>query len=450
MSSRSSGALPFPITQTHLLMTRSHPLKEYLIKFSMMNGMKTLTINFKTFTESTRLDYAKGKYVSHPSTEEVKAELAKIVNSPILLDRIPVLKIAFPVAWRIMFTFVIQVHGGNYSSTEQGSKASGSLPQKRKTPKSKKPLTKTKGIRKSQPLPESTTTDPKDSGGNVQPADKGLPSTAFDEGMVKTTPLPEGPRRDKDSEGLKPPADMELQTNHVIDPSGTDAEYQVDENQSTRLRYHSLTENEGKTSSEESDNEEVFAAREEIDEYIPPTDESASDSSSPKLKKYDNIMPLTERQLTDKLVQSIIDCLDKNSTERAELLKALNRVTETLKVVQEAVKDDLALNKKVIEATEAYINNSTSLVQKVDLVTHGKKGMATHSHIYVSKVSIVSPNINTACPQVSTANFSDNNVYAFMVENPNGSNLLQQDLEQIHEDDLEAMDLKWLAYAFRL
>ncbi|GJY29269.1 putative ribonuclease H-like domain-containing protein [Tanacetum coccineum] len=42
-----------------------------------------------------------------------------------------------------------------------------------------------------------------------------------------------------------------------------------------------------------------------------------------------------------------------------------------------------------------------------------------------------------------TANFSDNTVYAFMVENPNGSNLLQQDLKQIHEDDLEAMDLKW-------
>ncbi|GKG15542.1 hypothetical protein Tco_0357865, partial [Tanacetum coccineum] len=59
------------------------------------------------------------------------------------------------------------------------------------------------------------------------------------------------------------------------------------------------------------------------------------------------------------------------------------------------------------------------------------------------EVSTVSPNVNTACPQVSTANFSDNIVYAFMVENPNGSNLLQQDLEQIHEDDLEAIDLKW-------
>ncbi|GJW56435.1 putative ribonuclease H-like domain-containing protein [Tanacetum coccineum] len=59
------------------------------------------------------------------------------------------------------------------------------------------------------------------------------------------------------------------------------------------------------------------------------------------------------------------------------------------------------------------------------------------------EVSTASPNVNTASPQVSTANFSDNAVYAFMVENPNGSNLLQQDLEQIPEDDLEAMDLKW-------
>ncbi|GJV79809.1 hypothetical protein Tco_1515679 [Tanacetum coccineum] len=29
------------------------------------------------------------------------------------------------------------------------------------------------------------------------------------------------------------------------------------------------------------------------------------------------------------------------------------------------------------------------------------------------------------------------------LQNPNGSNLLHQDIEQIHKDDLEAMDLKW-------
>ncbi|GKF46212.1 ribonuclease H-like domain-containing protein, partial [Tanacetum coccineum] len=59
------------------------------------------------------------------------------------------------------------------------------------------------------------------------------------------------------------------------------------------------------------------------------------------------------------------------------------------------------------------------------------------------QVSTASPNVNTASPQVSTASFSDNAVCAFMVENLNGSNLLHQELEQIHEDDLEAMDLKW-------
>ncbi|GKC35038.1 hypothetical protein Tco_1047422 [Tanacetum coccineum] len=66
------------------------------------------------------------------------------------------------------------------------------------------------------------------------------------------------------------------------------------------------------------------------------------------------------------------------------------------------------------------------------------------------QVSTASPNVNTARTQVSTASFSDNAVYAFMVENPNGSNLLHQDLEQIHEDDLEAIDLKYNTPCFRV
>ncbi|GJV60716.1 hypothetical protein Tco_1466816, partial [Tanacetum coccineum] len=44
-------------------------------------------------------------------------------------------------------------------------------------------------------------------------------------------------------------------------------------------------------------------------------------------------------------------------------------------------------------------------------------------------------------PRTSSTN--DVNTAKPAYENPNGSNLLQQDLEQIHEDDLEAMDLKW-------
>ncbi|GJV79915.1 hypothetical protein Tco_1515785 [Tanacetum coccineum] len=77
------------------------------------------------------------------------------------------------------------------------------------------PSTLDEGTRKSQHLPEGTTTDPKDSGGNVQSADKGLPSMVFNEGTAKTTPL-----RDKDSDGNKPPADIEPVNPTVANPSG--------------------------------------------------------------------------------------------------------------------------------------------------------------------------------------------------------------------------------------
>ncbi|GJT20941.1 ribonuclease H-like domain-containing protein [Tanacetum coccineum] len=49
----------------------------------------------------------------------------------------------------------------------------------------------------------------------------------------------------------------------------------------------------------------------------------------------------------------------------------------------------------------------------------------------------------TIFEELARISVSDNTVYAFMVENLNGSKVLHQDLEQIHEDDLEAMDSKW-------
>ncbi|GKD18573.1 hypothetical protein Tco_1207731, partial [Tanacetum coccineum] len=97
------------------------------------------------------------------------------------------------------------------------------------------PSTLDEGTRKSQPLPKGTTTDPKDSGGNDHLADRDLIFTASDEGAAKTTSFLEGPRGDKDLEGLKPPADMEPQTNPIGDPSGTNANHQADQTQSARV-----------------------------------------------------------------------------------------------------------------------------------------------------------------------------------------------------------------------
>ncbi|GKC56056.1 ribonuclease H-like domain-containing protein, partial [Tanacetum coccineum] len=44
---------------------------------------------------------------------------------------------------------------------------------------------------------------------------------------------------------------------------------------------------------------------------------------------------------------------------------------------------------------------------------------------------------------VSTANLSDDTVYAFLASQPNESQLVYEDLKQIHEYDIEEIDLKW-------
>nr|GEW55553.1 ribonuclease H-like domain-containing protein [Tanacetum cinerariifolium] len=57
--------------------------------------------------------------------------------------------------------------------------------------------------------------------------------------------------------------------------------------------------------------------------------------------------------------------------------------------------------------------------------------------------------VNTASSQVNTAssliidNLSDAVICAFLVRQPNSTHLVNEDLEQIHPDDLEEMDLKW-------
>ncbi|GJY85241.1 putative ribonuclease H-like domain-containing protein [Tanacetum coccineum] len=59
------------------------------------------------------------------------------------------------------------------------------------------------------------------------------------------------------------------------------------------------------------------------------------------------------------------------------------------------------------------------------------------------EVSTATTKVNTASTEICTASFSDATVYAFLSTQPKGSQLVHEDLEQLHDDDLEEMDLKW-------
>ncbi|GJV22783.1 hypothetical protein Tco_1375478 [Tanacetum coccineum] len=324
-------------------------LKEFLIKFLVLNGQRPLTLDFKTFCSTTGLDYNNGKYVAHPAPDVVLNEnysSTKQVNS-----------IQQLLAFSLITGTEVDIEEIIYS--DLGHETSGALSKKRKKPKSKKPPTETK-----VPPP------------NPMKGSEDTTSTTPNKGTTKTTPHPEGSLRDKDSGGNIPSADMEPIHTLVADPSGTGAK---------------------------SDEEEVLATGDDMDEdpqddaevRTPspgPTQpnpshvqESTSDSSSPDLEKFDNTLPLTKRQLikylrkasidqyydeniahrdqTNKLVKASMSFLDRSSTTISDLYKGLNVITELLKNINTAIKDDPATNQKINEATETFAKISSNITE---------------------------------------------------------------------------------------
>nr|GEV39365.1 ribonuclease H-like domain-containing protein [Tanacetum cinerariifolium] len=97
--------------------------------------------------------------------------------------------------------------------------------------------------------------------------------------------------------------------------------------------------------------------------------------------------------------------------------------------------DDLYNNFKIVEQEVKGTTYTNSNTQNIDF-------MSSPSPNSTDEVP-TDFGVSTASPHVSTANLSNATVYAFLANQPNGSQLVHEDLEQIHEDDLEEIDLKW-------
>ncbi|GKB28808.1 ribonuclease H-like domain-containing protein [Tanacetum coccineum] len=102
--------------------------------------------------------------------------------------------------------------------------------------------------------------------------------------------------------------------------------------------------------------------------------------------------------------------------------------------------DDLYNNFKIVEQEVKGTASSSSSSQNLAFMSSTS---STNEVNTAYGVSTANTQASTASTQVSTANLSDDTVYAFLASQPNGSQLVHEDLEQIHEDDLEEMDLKW-------
>ncbi|GKD85869.1 ribonuclease H-like domain-containing protein [Tanacetum coccineum] len=112
------------------------------------------------------------------------------------------------------------------------------------------------------------------------------------------------------------------------------------------------------------------------------------------------------------------------------------------KIVEQEVKRTVTLSSNSSSQNVAFVSTpsstndvNTASVQVITVSTPVSTPISTPVSTFVSTpVSTASSNY---------ANLSDATVYAFLANQPDGSQLVYEDLEQIHEDDLEAMDLKW-------
>ncbi|GKD32631.1 hypothetical protein Tco_1248140, partial [Tanacetum coccineum] len=101
--------------------------------------------------------------------------------------------------------------------------------------------------------------------------------------------------------------------------------------------------------------------------------------------------------------------------------------------------DDLYNNFKIVEqeVKRTVTSSSNSNSQNMDFVSSPSSTNEVNTAIV--QVSTANSHVSTADSPDSAANLSDASVYVFLANQPNGSQLVHEDLEQIHDDDLEEM-----------
>ncbi|GJS26296.1 hypothetical protein Tco_0486916 [Tanacetum coccineum] len=104
--------------------------------------------------------------------------------------------------------------------------------------------------------------------------------------------------------------------------------------------------------------------------------------------------------------------------------------------------DDIYNNLKVYEPEVKGMSSSST--QNIDFVSSSNNNTSS-----TNKAVNTAHGVSTTSTQVNTANstninnLSDTVISAFFASQPNSSQLVHEDLKQIHLDDMEEMDLRW-------
>ncbi|GKG21118.1 hypothetical protein Tco_0383713, partial [Tanacetum coccineum] len=106
--------------------------------------------------------------------------------------------------------------------------------------------------------------------------------------------------------------------------------------------------------------------------------------------------------------------------------------------------DDLYNNLKVYEPEVKGMPSSSSSTQNMAFVSFSNNNTSSTNEAVNN-----AHGVSTASTQVNAANFtnivnlSDAVIFAFFSSQPNSPQLIHEDLQQIHPNDMKKMDLRW-------
>ncbi|GJT71434.1 ribonuclease H-like domain-containing protein [Tanacetum coccineum] len=147
------------------------------------------------------------------------------------------------------------------------------------------------------------------------------------------------------------------------------------------------------------------------------------------------------KQQYENFTTSSSEMLDQTFDRIQKLMSQLERNKANLDTMS---MDDLYNNLKVYEPEVKGMSSSSSSTQNMAFVSFSNNNTSSTNEA----VNTAHRN-STASTQVNAANFtnidnlSDAVICAFFASQPNSPQLVHEDLQQIHPDDMEEMDLRW-------
>ncbi|GJQ90524.1 hypothetical protein Tco_0001663 [Tanacetum coccineum] len=148
--------------------------------------------------------------------------------------------------------------------------------------------------------------------------------------------------------------------------------------------------------------------------------------------------------------KSLLQAVEKRFRGNAATKKTQRNLLNQLEIHGESISqedvnqnlDDLYKNLKIYEPEVKGTSSSNTNTQNVAFVSSNSTN-STNGAVNTTQGATTASTQATAVNSTTIDNLSDAIIYAFFASQPNSPHLDNKDLQQIHPDDLEEMDLRW-------